>query len=430
LITQDHFMVTAPVRPGRVQDLRALLATMNSGPGMVDPHNALVPFGRFEDIHVARFVVADDNTVADNDYYPGQLPPSERVLLIFLADCDGPGDDLMARIVGEAGAGLRRIFAHCDGFDDNTELLTWMRTHQTPPAAVYVNWIGRTVRQVREEAALHEALHAALHGPLLGAAVRDPRRLHQQLRATIAAGGPPLTPIEPRTVGQWIQLALTAIGLLLLGLILLPFVIIGAPFFLFALRRRETTDPVIPARNNAARTRDIAIGEDRDVTNPFSAIGSLKPGFFRLAIAVVALRLVGLSGIFVYHSGRLARVSTIHFARWVLLDGNRRVFFASNYDGSLESYMDDFINKVAFGLNLVFSNGVAYPQTDYLLLRGAQREQQFKHYLHRRQVPTDVWYRAYPGLTTADLARNARIRKGLERTDMSDGEIRRWLAEI
>ncbi len=106
------------------------------------------------------------------------------------------------------------------------------------------------------------------------------------------------------------------------------------------------------------------------------------------------------------------------------------MFFASNYDGSLESYMDDFINKVAFGLNLVFSNGVSYPETDYLVLRGAQREQQFKHYLHRRQVPTDVWYRAYPGLTTADLARNARIRKGLERTDMSDDEIRRWLAEI
>jgi len=423
-------MVTAPVRPGRVQDLRALLATMNSGPGMVDPHNALVPFGRFGDIHVARFVVAEDNTVADNDYYPGQLPPSERVLLIFLADCDGSGDDLMARIVGEAGGGLRRIFAHCDGFDDNTELLTWMRAHQTPPTAVYVNWIGRTVRQAREEAALHDALHAALHGPLLGAAERNPRRLHQQLRATIAAGGPPLTPIEPRTVGQWIQLILTAIGLLLLGLILLPFVIVGAPFFLIALRRRETSDPVIHARNNAARTREIAIGEDRDVTNPFSAIGSLKPGFFRLAVAVVALRLVGLSGTFVYHSGRLARVSTIHFARWVLLDGNRRVFFASNYDGSLESYMDDFINKVAFGLNLVFSNGVSYPETDYLVLRGAQREQQFKHYLHRRQVPTDVWYRAYPGLTTADLARNARIRKGLERTDMSDDEIRRWLAEI
>jgi hypothetical protein len=106
------------------------------------------------------------------------------------------------------------------------------------------------------------------------------------------------------------------------------------------------------------------------------------------------------------------------------------VFFASNYDGSLESYMDDFINKVAFGLNLVFSNGIAYPPTDYLVHRGAWREQMFKHFLHRRQVKTDVWYKAYPGLTNADLARNARIRQGLEKSHLSDDEARRWLAEI
>jgi len=92
--------------------------------------------------------------------------------------------------------------------------------------------------------------------------------------------------------------------------------------------------------------------------------------------------------------------------------------------------MDDFINKVAFGLNLVFSNGISYPPTDFLVHRGAWREQMFKHYLHRRQVKTDVWYKAYPGLTNADLARNARIRQGLEKTGMSDDEIRRWLAEI
>ena len=159
-------------------------------------------------------------------------------------------------------------------------------------------------------------------------------------------------------------------------------------------------------------------------------LASLKPGWLRLAITVVALRAVGLSAIFLYNRGRLARVSTIHFARWVLLDGNRRVFFASNYDGSLESYMDDFINKVAFGLNLVFSNGIAYPPTDWLVNRGAWREQMFKHFLHRRQVKTDVWYKAYPGLTNADLARNARIRQGLEKSHLSDDDARRWLAEI
>jgi hypothetical protein len=424
LISQGHFMVTAPVRPDRVQDLRDLLATMNSAPGVVDPHNALVPFGRFETIHVARFLVADDQTLDDRAAFPG-LPEREPVHLIFLADCDGPGDTLLARIAGEAGGGLRQIFAHCVDFDARTDLLAWMQARQTPPAAVYVNWIGRTVRQVREEAALHETLRTAL----AGMTERDPKLLHAKLRAA-AANEPKLTPIEGRTPAQWITFILSIIGLLLLGLVLLIPIIVIAPFFLIALRRHETTDPVIRKRADAAYTRGIAISEDRDVSNPFSAIGSLKPGWLRLAITVVALRLVGLSAIFIYNRGRLARVSTIHFARWVLLDGDRRVFFASNYDGSLESYMDDFINKVAFGLNLVFSNGIAYPPTDFLVNRGAWREQMFKHFLHRRQVKTDVWYKAYPGLTNADLARNARIRRGVERTDLSDDEIRRWLAEI
>ena len=113
-----------------------------------------------------------------------------------------------------------------------------------------------------------------------------------------------------------------------------------------------------------------------------------------------------------------------------MLDGKRRVFFASNYDGSLETYMDDFINKVAFGLNLVFSNGIGYPPTDFLVHRGAWREQMFKHFLHRRQVKTDVWYKAYPGLTNADLARNARIRQGLETSRPERRRGARWLAEI
>lgn len=417
-------MVTAPVRPDRVQDLRDLLATMNTEPGIVDPANLLVPFGRFEAIHVARFVVADDRTLDDRSYFPG-LPAGDPIHLIFLADCDGPGDALLARIAAEAGSGLRQIFAHCEDFDGGADLLAWMRAHQTPPTAVYVNWIGRTVRQVIEEDALHKVLRAALSG----LTEREPRQLHAKLR-TAARTLPEPAPVRGRTLAQWIAFVLGIIGLAILGLVLAIPVIVILPFFLIALRRRETGDPVVRKRADAEFTRGLAIGEDRDVTNPFSAIGSLKPGWFRLAITVVALRLVHLSAIFLYNRGRLARVSTIHFARWVLLDGNRRVFFASNYDGSLESYMDDFINKVAFGLNLVFSNGIAYPPTDYLVHRGAWREQMFKHFLHRRQIRTDVWYKAYPGLTNADIARNARIRQGLDRNDMSDAEIRRWLAEI
>ncbi|WP_397453308.1 hypothetical protein [Pseudomonas sp. NA-150] len=429
MISQGQFMVTSPVLNDRVSDLRVLLSSMNSAPGQVDPMNTRVPFARFENIHFARFVVADDQTLGDRAAFSG-LPANERILLIFLADCDGPGDELMARMATEAGQGLREVFSHCDGFDAGTDLLAWMQARQTPPSAFYVNWIGRTVRQVREEAALHDALHRELHGGASGVSRDTAQSLHQHLRAATVGNGTRLTPIEPMTLRQWIGKVGLIVLLALLALVLLIPLIIIAPFFFIALRYHEKTDPVIDTRADSVYVSAIAKGEDHDVTNSFSAIGSLKPGGLRLLITQVALWGVGQTAVLIFNRGRLARVSTIHFARWVLLDGNRRVFFASNYDGSLESYMDDFINKVAFGLNLVFSNGIAYPPTDYLVLRGAWQEQMFKQFLHRHQLKTDVWYKAYPGLTNADLARNARIRQGLESTTLSDGAIRRWLAEI
>jgi hypothetical protein len=101
--------------------------------------------------------------------------------------------------------------------------------------------------------------------------------------------------------------------------------------------------------------------------------------------------------------------------------------FASNYDGSLDSYMDDFINKVGWGLNLVFSNGISYPKTDWLVLNGSKNEQPYKYVLRRHQLPTDVWYKAYSGLTVFDLKRNTLIRQGLEKTFMTEDELQQWL---
>jgi hypothetical protein len=92
--------------------------------------------------------------------------------------------------------------------------------------------------------------------------------------------------------------------------------------------------------------------------------------------------------------------------------------------------MDDFINKVAFGLNLVFSNGIGYPRTRFLVLDGASDEQAFKNYIRRHQLATEVWYKAYPDLSAADLARNRLIREGFDRKAMTETEARAWLSLI
>jgi hypothetical protein len=90
--------------------------------------------------------------------------------------------------------------------------------------------------------------------------------------------------------------------------------------------------------------------------------------------------------------------------------------------------MGDFINKVAWGLNVVFSNGLGYPRTNWLIKQGAKEELTFKDYLRRHQLPTQVWYNATPDLTACDMERNARIRAGLEKPWLSDADLKQWVS--
>src|SRR5215472_2535623 len=98
---QSNFMVAAPVAAGREPALQALFATMNHAPGVVDPDNALVPFGRFDRLHVARFVILHDETL-DDLYQYGTRFDDASVWLVFLGDCDGPGETMLAELVARA----------------------------------------------------------------------------------------------------------------------------------------------------------------------------------------------------------------------------------------------------------------------------------------------------------------------------------------
>jgi hypothetical protein len=427
---QSSFMVLAAVLEGKVDELRALLASMNRAPGVVDPDNELVPFGQFDRLHVARFVVLEAPTADDITVYgmaPRPWPPS----LVFLGDIDGPADSFLHDLVARADPGLRRIFAHCQDFSPNVDLLAWMKRHERRSAATYVNWLGRTVRQVREE----QALHAALLGQLHDGAAMAPGDLPSVVRNRLArfvdterqAGRIKLTPPAPTPKDWRLRKRLHAIGVPIALVAMAPFLLVTSPVLVYLLRRREKTDPDTaphPGEDHIRRTAEL---EDQEIANQFTVFGDLKPGLFRRWLTVFLLWLLNYSARHIFNRGYLTRVQTIHFARWVFLDDRRRLFFASNYDGSLESYMDDFINKVAWGINLVFSNGIGYPRTRWLILDGAKDEQKYKRVLRRHQLPTDVWYKAYPGLTVVDLERNSRIREGLERPSMTDKEAREWL---
>ncbi len=354
--------------------------------------------------------------------------------LAFIGDVDGPAEDLFAELVERAADGLRSVFMLCEGFAPGTDLLAWIKDHNVAPAANYVNWLGRTVLQVREEIALREALvkfvednSESLRGVQL-TRIRD--TLKTFVAGEVQAGRLTLTPPAPAPLGWKIRNLLNLFGVPILFLIASPLLLLALPFVLIRLRIAEKSDPEVAPRVNADHANLLASIEDHDVTNQFSAMGSIKPGLFRRMVIILVLAVIDYTARHIFNRGRLARVISIQFARWVFLDGKRRVIFTSNYDGSLESYMDDFINKVAFGLNVVFSNGIGYPRTDWLVVNGAKDEQTFKNYLRRHQLPTEVWYNAFPGITALDKWRNALIREGIEKQWMTNDEIQEWLRLI
>ena len=245
---QDHLIVVAAVPMDRVADLRGFLATMTlTGlPGAADPANVILPFGRFETIHFARLLVLEDNTLSDRAVYP-DLPKTEPIYLCLMIDCDGEATELMVRIAREC-PGLTRAFAFCADFQAGDDLERWMAAHRVASAASYVNWLGRTAVEARQEAHLRALLRDAL--PQVTA--REPQAMLKALRTAV---GPQvsLTPIPPTPVawrnGNFFHLlapiVVAAALLVFIPWVTIAFAVVGLVLVLMTLRRRELTDPIV-----------------------------------------------------------------------------------------------------------------------------------------------------------------------------------------
>lgn len=101
-------------------------------------------------------------------------------------------------------------------------------------------------------------------------------------------------------------------------------------------------------------------------------------------------------------------ISTIHFARWVIIDNGKRLLFTSNFDGTWDSYIDEFIDKAAEGLDAIWSNCEGYPEG------GAKNRAAFKEYVQRSENKAELFYCAYDDLTVNQILKGERIRQKFE----------------
>jgi cytochrome P450/deferrochelatase/peroxidase EfeB len=205
----------------------------------------------------------------------------------------------------------------------------------------------------------------------------------------------------------------------------------GFGVFLLLVRRAEKREPSDP-RN--ARLKDVeAITEREDARgfeqNHIIAVMPLKRGMIRRLSFAFSMWWIRQAVTHWFRPGFVVTMGTIHKARWFVVPGTRQFVFHSNYDGSWESYLEDFITRANQGQTSAWSHGEGFPPTRFLILDGAADGDRFKRWVRRQQRPSRCWYSRFHHLTAKQIRNNAMIEDGLARAD-NDTDARRWLANF
>ncbi|WP_192245108.1 cytochrome P450 [Mesorhizobium silamurunense] len=403
----------------------------------------------------------------------------ETGALVFEISGDGSTDDVIGAITLAIGHRLRPIFRDVCGLPDGASLEGFLKKNHieispsfgSTAGLVFSGTPGHSVRRIKAEQELFEAVRGIVERPREGngdapAVLAEARRHIQSLGtfpwafepAESALEGPPgrwrdaikATLFAPAVLVSllavwlgcaWLTyvkvfddpggvfsrnlwIAGTSLLLSALGILFCAVLLLGLCFWL--LRRREDKDRPQSASIGMQALDKILANEDHTAQNHLTAISTMKPGMLRRLALRFSFYLISIAAQKVFRPGFLNTISTIHFARWVLLPGSKRLMFFSNYGGSWESYLEDFIAKASAGLTGVWSNTEGYPRTRWLFLDGARDGDRFKRWARRQQVPTLFWYSAYPHLNTARIRINSRIRRAI--ASAIGNQARDWLS--
>jgi len=98
-------------------------------------------------------------------------------------------------------------------------------------------------------------------------------------------------------------------------------------------------------------------------------------------------------------------VGTLHDMRFVFLDNDTKLLFATAYDGDWDAYIDDFVTKIPNAMDLLFCNIEGWPGI---------HSPSVKDFIAKHQVAAEAWYVASPNLTVAETRRLERIGEALD----------------
>jgi hypothetical protein len=410
-MTQTVLTFISKVKPDQADRLKKLLDEIGDDP----ENNAYVPFRSLKLLHFASLVL-----------HQSPQTPEYGPYLVFENNFDGELNDYLEDLYLHASSGLHQIYTACLDYtvtsaSDRQGIISYLTAHVVRPNAYHIGNTGRNVARILQEQILDDALQAHADTLVERGQPTSPAALLAEFQnfvrsdqqwSWIPGVGPRQTVMEE--VVNWSKLILAIVVAVVLSPIWLLPVIVG----LIVLRYKESTDPV---QNDSADSDRVAQLLDKEnqtksVQNHMASITIVKPGWLRRTALWLVLWGVNLLARARATHGELSGIPSIHFAHWSMIDNGRRLLFLSNFDGSWENYLDDFIDKASIGLTGVWSNTVNFPRTYFLLFGGAKDGPRFKAVARDSQTVTNAWYSAYRDRTVQGIDNSSSIREDLLKT--------------
>jgi hypothetical protein len=383
----NHFAVIAKIKSGQEDPLRRILKEVNDDPS----NNPYVRLVSSQLTHFLRWTI-----LTDKDNGPR---------LLLTSNYDGGIKTYVEELVS-IGPGMDQIWNRCEGYSGKDRFLEFVTQHWYNTQAFYVGFPDESVQSIRRYIAIREHVEQFLDlddvahfldrpgiQPFLtmlsGAAMqRSAWRTSEALAAATGA-------------------AIERIGRDALLRVFLPtayaFSQIGQTSD-FVRASANCGDRPPPRREIEHRVDTVKLN-DGTVQNEMTTFTSIRPGrFIRLRLALVATSILSQFG---YAPGEFADVGSLHSFSWVLVDNGTRLIFLSNFDGSWQNYMGDFVNKLVWGLDGLYNNTFGYPPA------GMKDVVPFTHYILDHQIPPEVVYRAYPQETVLNIIRDRKIARML-----------------
>nr|QIY94532.1 hypothetical protein HEP87_11540 [Streptomyces sp. S1D4-11] len=136
-------------------------------------------------------------------------------------------------------------------------------------------------------------------------------------------------------------------------------------------------------------------GRKDGVCSEFTVFTKIKPGHadaLREDLARIAS---------VENRAALRQIGTLHDARHVIFDNDTQFMFASVFDGSWDTYIDDF-GKTVVGANfdVIFSHSEGFPGVS---------DPGVKDWFVAHQEPAGVFVSSYPDLTVQQIWKDQRV---------------------